>query len=77
MADVGAGSAPVVAGGGGDGVVAAAELDKVAASRDGGVVARARRGRGVGGSLGQLTRRTIRSGILASLCVSPFLGTEE
>jgi len=57
MADVGAGSAPVVAGGGGDGVVAAAELDKVAASRDGGVVARARRGRGVGGgSLGQLTR---------------------
>lgn len=49
MADAGDESAPVVAGGRADGVVAAAELDNVATSRDCGVVARARRGRSIGG----------------------------
>ena len=49
MGDVGDERALVVAGERADGVVAAAELDNVAASRDCGVVARARPGRSIGG----------------------------
>lgn len=49
MADVGDECAPVITGGRAERVVAAAELDNVAASRDCGVVARVRRGRNVSG----------------------------
>jgi hypothetical protein len=59
VADVGDESAPVVAGGRADRIVAAAELDNVATSRDCGVVARARRGRSIGGRSWELLKSVV------------------